>query len=389
VQETNNCPLPFIHTYIKANGSLAACCESQEFPLDGDEISFQARWQGMKYEKLRQEFIQGLSPDTCKKCWANESIGLKSNRQEMIENLQSGFFGEMSDSFESRPLQRWPHSIELKLSNVCNLKCRMCHPSSSHRLWEDRDIHEQYRGPLKWNPRVLDSTQTIQQLFELGAEFFSSLRVVQFSGGEPLINDDHLTLVEELLRHNPQRCQLRYSTNLQQLSHRSVDFVELWKPFKMVNVKVSIDGIDEVYDYIRVGGQFKTLISNLEKLLQLSSPNLQVAIGFTTQAYNVFQLPEFLNFFERYIPRGQISTHWLHSPNILSVSALPLKYRLSIANKMRALRSDLAETAQSLEQLPDQPELWQRLLKYSEAMDTRFAAKESFLKIMQRYDIEV
>lgn len=379
-----------MHTYIKANGSLVACCESQEFVLDNSEPSFRSRWTSNHYQKLRRQIMAGERPEACRKCWANEDLGLTSNRQEMLENLNSGFFGDEVTTLDfENELTQLPTSIEVKLSNVCNLKCRMCHPSSSHRLWEDRDIHEAHRGPLKWNPRVQTSDQTMNQLYQAGPDFFSNLRVIQFSGGEPLISDEHLNILEKLLSHDPQKCQVRYSTNLQQLSHRSINFLDMWQPFKKVNIKVSIDGLGDVYDYIRVGGSFQRLMENFRSLIALQRPNIELAIGFTTQAYNVFQLAEFLTFFEQYIPRSQISTHWLHSPKILSVSALPQKLRAQMAARMKQTRDDLDATASLLEELPDQPKLWQRFLKYTHELDRRHSPPHSFENLLLRHEYEL
>jgi sulfatase maturation enzyme AslB (radical SAM superfamily) len=382
------CPLPFMHTYIKANGAMTACCESQETQLSkpSDSTSFYDRWNNQEYKKLRQSLINGEKPAACQKCWVNEELGIESNRQEAWDQFNKGFFRSKNIQVtQSYQVAEEPSSIELKSSNLCNLKCRMCHPSSSFRIKEDREIIDLYRPGLTWKESPSRSQKTIDQLLTNEAKSLNNVKVVQFSGGEPLISTEQIDFVKSLLEKNPETIHLRYSTNLTHLAYMNTDYPELWKNFEQVNIKISLDGIDDVYDYIRVGANFESVLNNLNQLLSLNMKNLTFGIGFTTQAYNVFQLPEFLNFFEKLIPRDLITTHLLHSPALLMINIFPDEIKERIINKIQAQRTDLDFVINVLKKSLGQPTLWNSFCDYTNAMDKKYNLTKGFPFLLQKY----
>jgi uncharacterized Fe-S cluster-containing radical SAM superfamily protein len=380
------CPLPFMHTYITANGSAVACCESQESILSPSTNNFQAMWNSQDYKNLRQALLQGEKPEVCRKCWSNEEIGMPSNREDMWRDFETGLFGKPSlnvnEDFSVSPA---PVAIEIKTNNLCNLKCRMCHPESSHRVGEDKEIIVKYRKNLPWSQTVLSSAQTVGAFFSEGDTFFKNLSVVQYSGGEPLISDEQLDLTKKLLQFEPENIHLRYSTNLTHLSYKQTSYPDIWKNFKKIHVKVSIDGVNDVYDYIRVGGQFEKVVGNIKKLQDFQLPNLQLSIGFTTQAYNVFQLPEFLEYFEKIVPRSAITTHLLHSPKMMMVDVYPLAIRERLIHKLQSRRSDLGNVISVLQKSSQEAPYWTALCNYTRELETKYSVGFGFHSLLEKY----
>lgn len=380
------CPLPFMHTYITANGSAVACCESQEFIMSPTNTSFAQMWNSESYKNLRRALLDGEKPNVCRKCWSNEDLGLLSNRIEMWRDFEAGLFGypELMVA-ESGAIPNSPVAIEIKTNNLCNLKCRMCHPESSHRIGEDKEIISKYRKHLPWSEKVLSSQQTVSTLLNEGEDFFRHLSVVQYSGGEPLISDEQVALTEKLLQNQPERIHLRYATNLTQLNYKNRDYPEIWKHFKKVNVKVSIDGLFDVYNYIRVGGHFEKIVDNIKRLQDYQLPNLHLSIGFTTQAYNVYQLPEFLDYFEKIVPRQAITTHLLHSPQMMMIDVFPDDIREKIIRKIKTRRNDLSSIVSVLESKESKPALWEQLNRYTEEMEHKYKVVNGFRFLMTKY----
>lgn len=378
------CPLPFMHSYITANGRSVACCEAQETKLNHSKETFFDGWNNSNYRELRKQLIQGERPEVCKKCWKNEDLNIPSNRMDSWKHFENNRWGnQLLESTPEGEVTTPPVFLELKTTNLCNLKCRMCHPTSSSRIAEDREIISEFRS-ISWPDKILSSQKTIEDL--LGSEpLLSNLKVLQFSGGEPLISNEQVDLVEKLLDHSPEGIQLRYSTNLTQLSYKNIDYPSLWENFQHVNIKISADGIFDVYDYIRVGGRFEKLVENMERLAELNLSNLTINLGFTTQAYNVFQLPEFLKFFENHMPLQAISYPLLHTPEIMSLRALAPEFREKVLLKLKACSYDTDAAEKALEREDFDPTLWNQLLQYTKKMESKYGVEKGFEILMNKY----
>lgn len=368
------CPLPFMSFYGTAGGQIVACCESQEIILSNEGESFKEAWNNQKYKKLRKELIEGKKPDLCKKCWKNEEEGLKSNRQQALEDIESGYY-DNTDIITNQEgeLKSYPSFIELKSSNICNLKCLMCHPESSHRIIEDKEIIEKYRKDLPWNTEPLRSERLVSHLINDDSEILDSIKILQYSGGEPLISAEQFELTNILSNKNAENIQLRYSTNLNNLTFEKYDALELWSKFKNVNLKISADGIYDVYNYIRRYGEFQTVVENLEFLKKRNLPNMTLGLGFTTQIYNIFQLPETIDFFSKYLDLPSISTHLLYTPSLLCIEIMPPKLCERIIKKLSSSKWDFSDKIHFLERVIENDNFsekrWNRFLSYTKEIE--------------------
>ncbi len=343
-------------------------------------------WNSQNYKNLRQALLRGEKPELCRKCWSNEEIGMPSNREDMWRDLETGLFGDPNLAVhEDFLVSETPAAIEIKTNNLCNLKCRMCHPESSHRVGEDKEIIVKYRKNLPWSQTVLSSGQTVGALFSEGDAFFKKLSVVQYSGGEPLISDEQLELTQKLMQFEPGKIHLRYSTNLTHLSYKKTSYPDIWRNFKKVHVKVSIDGVNDVYDYIRVGGHFEKVVENIKRLQDFQLPNLQLSIGFTTQAYNVFQLPEFLEYFEKIVPRNSITTHLLHSPKMMMVDVFPPAIRERLIHKLQSRRTDINNVIAVLQKSTSEASYWTALCNYTQELETKYSISFGFRSLLDKY----
>lgn len=384
------CPLPFMSFYGTASGDIVACCESQDAVLSLQNEDLSGVWNNEVYKELRRALIDGERPEVCQKCWKNEDEGLKSNRMQALDDLNEGLYGYnvIPGCHNDGSVNRLPTFVELKASNVCNLKCRMCHADSSHRVLEDIEIIRKYRYGFPERKSPLKADALIEQLKDNINELSATLKIIQYSGGEPLISREQFELTTLIGEKFGEKVQLRYSTNLNNLIFEKYDVIELWKKFKHVHVKISIDGIFDVYDYVRVGGKFDTLVRNLERLKKVNLPNIDIAIGFTTQAYNVYQLPEFLDFFTAYIDRPRISTHLLYTPQFMCVDSMPQDLRHKIAQKLRLSPWGLEPIANYLERVEETEKtkkMWNRLLNYTNDMEAKYGIKDGYQSLLQKY----
>ena len=88
-------------------------------------------YNGKEFQELRQAFRDGKQPVECYTCWNMESAGNVSLRQMVFKRVK--------DNFNIKLQNYEPYLIDLKLNNVCNLKCRMCGPSASSMIMKEME----------------------------------------------------------------------------------------------------------------------------------------------------------------------------------------------------------------------------------------------------------
>ena len=127
------CVLPWVSLEASPIGTVRPCCLAEDELRDnaGDKFNLAtaefARIQnshGMR--RLRQQFIDGEQPETCKKCWNEERAGRTSKRMHTLARLEH-MLPEQDWTLDAKPLM----FLDLKLGNICNLKCRICGSWSS------------------------------------------------------------------------------------------------------------------------------------------------------------------------------------------------------------------------------------------------------------------
>ena len=324
------CIIPFLHIYGTAGGDLVPCCEAQEIPLNLPGESAEETWNNPNYKELRRALSNGERPTRCSVCWHNEDSGIVSNRQQWSKDYwqvyEDGVKINSDFSVDNKPL--W---IELKVSNFCNLKCIMCSTHSSYKRVQDLDIITKYQKDGH-ETRLLRPTTLFESL-NAWPEIWDTVQTLQFTGGEPIINEEHYQLLAGIPDDVKRNIKLRYATNISHIKFKQYDLIEIWSKFRHVNIKVSMDGVGNVYNYIREGGDWDNVYSNMLKLSTVS--NIDLAVGITVQAHNIFQMPEFYKFWEESpIELSFITANMLQTPKYLSASVWHGKYRQAILEKL-------------------------------------------------------
>lgn len=319
-----------MHIYGSAGGDLVPCCEAQEIPLNNPGETAEQTWNNENYKELRRALSNDERPSRCDVCWHNEDSGIVSNRQQW-EKDNWNMFAESVKVNDDYTVDNKPLWVELKVSNFCNLKCIMCSTHSSYKRVQDLDIITKYQKDGH-ETRLLRPTTLFESLNEW-PELWESVQTLQFTGGEPIINDEHYKLLEGIPDSIKANIKLRYATNISHIRFKKYDLIEIWSKFKHTNIKVSMDGIEDVYDYIRQDGSWDTVYNNM---LTLSTvPNIDLAAGITVQAHNIFQMPEFYRFWkESPIDLKFITANILQTPKYLRPSLWPGEYREAILEKL-------------------------------------------------------
>ena len=342
------CLLPFMHVATKTDGDIKLCCRSWPVGNIKNE-SIKDVWNSETYKRVRQQMLDGEKPPECDACWRHEAIGVRSMRERYNQTRSEKYLdavGKMADDY-TMPFEI--PVMEAKLSNFCNLKCRMCHPLDStswHKDWNSiehlmKDANEstytkvkEYGLTKKPYISAWEDNEEFWQEFEQLAPFFDR---IEFAGGEPLIDPIHYKILHLLLPYSD-RIELKYSSNLTRLNYKKDDVLSLWNNFKKVEMNISIDGIYDVYDYIRQLGSYSEVRENILKVSE--HPKVTAIAAVTLQIYNVHQLPEMFDEFVENL-NIHIHTHRVNYPTFLDVRVMPEALKNQIIEKLELYKQSI------------------------------------------------
>jgi MoaA/NifB/PqqE/SkfB family radical SAM enzyme len=319
--------LPWISIETSPVGTARPCCLAREeitnsngdkFDLNKDNL--ETIYHSEYMQRLRRQFRAGEQPETCKLCWDEESAGRTSKRMNSRIRLKELY--TIVDWDNDNPDQLW--FLDLKLGNICNLKCRICGSWSSSK-WAAEE--------LEYMPKDFDKKQHIAyQWLKQGAwprnpdtnfwenlkRLLPNIKYLEFTGGEPFLIQEHIELLKYAVAQGySKNIDIHYNTNATQWPQ---DLVEIWRDFGRVDVAFSIDNVKDRFEYERYGAKWDTanLIIDSVHDMQLLYPNITTQLCFTVNIQNVYYLDELLawantkNF-------GDVYFNMMHSPDHMSI----------------------------------------------------------------------
>jgi glutamate-1-semialdehyde 2,1-aminomutase len=168
----------------------------------------------------------------------------------------------------------------------------MCSPAFSSRVASD-PVQSKWLGELSLAetpsriPQHVYWSQSEQVVFD---EVFSHpelLRLVHFSGGEPLLHRSFLAIVQKLVDGgHASHIGVYINSNGTVYSKR---LSSLLKEFSSVELAVSLDGIGKLQEYIRPPSKWDTVCRNI---FAFNKDGIPVSVRPTVQAYNAFGVLE-------------------------------------------------------------------------------------------------
>jgi sulfatase maturation enzyme AslB (radical SAM superfamily) len=335
-QSKTFCMHPFTGLATREDGAIKVCCRSAPVGFIQDN-TLEEIWNNDTMREVRRQVLCGERPGVCKPCFDLEDQGVESLRQRHINgiipeariNLYPNALNTLRDDY-TMPFEL--PTMEIKLNNLCNLKCRMCHPMDS-TSWNDWDqVEEFYKKENNYLVPVIDKLGLKRNKylcpFEDTDNWWNSFenllphfRRVEFAGGEPLMDPQHYKILD-MLKPYAKNIEIKYATNGTTLGIKGGRTIhDYWPYFKSVAVNVSIDGIHDVYNYIRGNSDFALVEKNIKEIQTI--PNVSRIVGaFTAQAGNILQAAECIDYFINEM-KIIFYSHRVSYPNCLSAQVLP------------------------------------------------------------------
>lgn len=344
--ENNNtfCILPFVHLYAEPKGDMKPCCIASGFDdkLNLKNMSIDEAFNSPQMKELRKDMLEGKYNKVCNVCYEREKITNHSPRISFNQNTLWTLPNVESDySVESQ----FQH-VDVRFSNLCNFKCRMCNHDFSSNWYDDFfDLKPYYDKNDR--PRVLKVSETIASDLK---QHLNKIKSIYFAGGEPLIMPEHYeilkhlydnTEIEIMYRDNdgiPEHFKTRnlsihYNTNLSVIKYDETSLIDLWKGFYRVFLSISCDGIGKVGEYQRTGFNMERFEDNLKIIRKYAKPanvseplnGLLYNFQYTTTTMNVYHIFDFIEYMmkKEYITSSeQIDFYYSWTPLEFSLNQL-------------------------------------------------------------------
>jgi len=344
------CMLPWISIETSPIGTARPCCLAIDEITKPDGTKYNLRENTLEeiyhsdyMQSLRQEFLTGNKPKTCQRCWDEESAGRTSKRINSRIRLKEYYDG--IDWNNLNPDQLW--FIDLKLGNICNLKCRICGSWSSSK-WVNEEID--YSGGNR-------KEHLAYKFLQLGAwprespAFWDNLRTLlpdikyfEFTGGEPFLIQQHFDLLEYAVNHGyAENIEIHYNTNGTVFPEQ----YHIWSHFKHVEVAFSIDNTGERFEYERYGAKWDEVQENIKKfeelrlavLKEFKYKKITSQLCTTVNVQNVYYLPEICEWVLTQT-FDHVYFNMLHEPWYMNIGKMTSAAKQLVINKLNTAKID-------------------------------------------------
>ncbi|CAB4133697.1 COG0535 Predicted Fe-S oxidoreductases [uncultured Caudovirales phage] len=336
------CMLPWISIETSPIGTARPCCLAREEITKEDGTKFDLNKDNLEtiyhseyMQNLRRQFRAGEKPETCKLCWDEEAADRTSKRIHSRVRLKELY--TQVDWMNDDPDQLW--FLDLKLGNICNLKCRICGSWSSSK-WADEE--------LKYMPKEFDKkTHIAYQWLKQGAwprnpdtnfwenlkQLLPNIKYLEFTGGEPFLIQEHFDLLKFAVEQGySKNIDIHYNTN----GTVDPDDSWLWQHFGRVDIAFSIDNVGDRFEYERYGAKWDEVNDNIVWISSYKqhNDNITTQLCFTVNIQNVYYLDELLAWADR---KGfdNIYFNMMHSPDHMSIQKMTPAAQELVLNKLK------------------------------------------------------
>lgn len=370
------CVLPFTHLATHPDGHTSFCCISEHKncashakrggkAISLNDLSIREMINSDTYKEVRLEMLDGKEPSACRRCYDEERAGIKSKRQEengrylessmpVIENLrEDGTILDMDFQF-----------VELRLGNICNLKCRTCNPVSSSKWKKDYSILQKELDFVTDYSGVDDGVWFEKDSFwgEL-LHNGKNLKRIYVNGGEPTLVEKHFAFLYNLIeRGMASEIDLWYNINVTNLP---TNLLTMWRSFKSISVTASIDDLRGRNDYIRSGSEWDVTLLNLSILR--STDWIDLSICQTLSAYNIFYVDKFYEYFGK--TGDKIHHNWCYDPEFLSPWHLPDDVKQDIISRCQNMPEYMLNNITQTLSKPRDENKFKQFISYNRKLD--------------------
>lgn len=245
------CLLPWSGFIVEPNGTVKNCVQSTNKLGNVETDTMHEIIHSTNNLDVKQKMLEDAKPASCDGCYFQEK-----NRSVNFENISSRIYYMKNlakhvdlDRVFDKDYFQLKH-IDLRWSNKCNQACVYCGP----------EVSSKWAQELGQKVGVKSSTTKKLKNYVYGN--IKNLQNVYLAGGEPTLMKENQEFLRLLLKENPE-VQLRINTNLSTIDN---PFFDLVRKFRNVHWTISVENLEQEYEYVRFHGNWATFINNLEQV---------------------------------------------------------------------------------------------------------------------------
>ena len=340
------CLAPWVHTYLSPQTERRMCCASREPAQNFEQyidtesgtgrytpITLEQHWNSEHMKSVRRRMMAGETLPECEVC--NDKLLNTSVYRDYFTHL---FGHKIHDIYKTTDdtgrTAMEPVSWDYRFSNLCNFKCRTCGDMLSS-AWESEqkqnNMVDLSNPKNNWMRTDIRGQIAHFQENQVEAEFAAAVErhaveEVYWVGGEPLMYEQHWRYMKRIIElGDGPRLYARYNTNLSRIHYRDMDlFGDILAHVRDWQICASLDGTDEIGEYIRTGLDFEQFCSNFEHGLRYATNPRQMRLDFTLTLPGMFSVDAMASLAQKYGVQLLAKVIFSFSPDIvLSPLALP------------------------------------------------------------------
>ena len=331
------CALPFVQYSTYNGGRFRLCCMAKEPKelVNQEELGIDGTWNHNYIKDVRRRMTAGEKLPECVECHHLERNGIMSSRQwenkvwaDVIDDVVAN--ASANDWEIDQPLQ-----FDFRLGNLCNLQCQMCNKEASHLVSVERATMVQSglgANHPDWDGNIANKKEA---LLQPGIEWESFERMLPYArkikliGGEPTVATDMFKLLDiATASGHAEHIELSFYTNITNMQDKWLD--QLAK-FEKVIVNCSLEGMEDMNDYLRPPSKWASVWKNFDKLVKFSDTKegkrIKVRVTTVNQITNALHTATFWKFMHDYQMTSNrgigMSTNQLVEPAYYSMAHAP------------------------------------------------------------------
>lgn len=326
------CPLLWNHSYVSTTNSVKPCCRPlpQHCTDEWNNSIFTQGIESPAHAQARQEMREGKWPKICSLCKISENKFGHSARTIYLENTAG------SIDYTKEPTNDDITSLDIKFNNVCNLACVMCNTGSSSQInafvKDNKHLAPASMGPsinIEWMEQ--EKLQWCKKIISKG-----KLQIFKTTGGEPFAQKHFWQLIDWCIENNLTYFEIQITTNGTKFNR---PYLEKLIKFKRVQITISCDGTEGVYEYIRHKSNWEKFKNNIKLYKEFVDlyPDKFLTTSFhcVLQAYNCHNILDLYKFATMYEFNFSLDCFIRPTNTVFALTAVPLRIRKKLVKKIQ------------------------------------------------------
>lgn len=292
---------------INEDGTVVPCCTfTGNLGINyTNKFDFDSYLNSTLLAELQQKFEHNIWPDNCITCKEKEALKQVSIRQQGEASINNGLY------------------LDVVVGKECNSDCVMCYSGQSSkiasRIKSKKPTFAVPKEDEYWvNQNNFDDWIESTDFWSNLTKIFPRLETIKFLGGEPLLNKKLWEWLD-----SKQVAEQKSNKKFILITNASIveeDKLYVFSNWKRTDIVLSIDAIEQEYEWIRHGLKWPVVKNNVELLQTI--PNAYVSVHATISLYSVASIAKLMQWVDD--NNLLFSFTQVTSPTLLAVEYAPI-----------------------------------------------------------------